>query len=124
MNREEMEDRTIKFVLQRVYENQKLSTPIYCTEVTSEADALRLSDALPLIYLWNEDLRVGTFSISINGSLLAFLLEALVPRSDESFEVVFDSVVAILSTTARGAVVETCGASSLPPSVLFADGVQ
>ena len=119
MDRIEMEERTIKFVLQNIYDNLDLSTPNYCAEVTSAEMAAQLSDSLPLIYLWNEDLNTGSFLLSINGALLAYLIEALIPRSDESFTTVLDSVTAILSASTRHSIVAACEKSGLPPSVVF-----
>ena len=98
---------------------QTIPRPIYCNEVTSESIAAELADSLPLIYLWNEDLRAGTFSLSINGSLLGYLIEALIPRADESFQVVRDSVMAALAASTRHAVVKACETVGLPPSIAF-----
>jgi hypothetical protein len=49
-------------------------------------------------------------------------MEALVPREDESFKFIFESVTAALSTAVRDSVIEVCEKAGMPPSLLFADG--
>lgn len=104
----EQEKLIVQFVLQQVFKDDNLSRPRYCTEVKSECDANRLSDALPLIYIWNEDRIKGTFSISVNGGLLEFLLEAVVPRSSASFNKIRDEAISVISNASQTSVVSTC----------------
>ncbi len=116
------EHTVVQFLLRHVLTNSTLSTPVYCADVHTEADATRLADTLPLIYLWNEDRAHGTFSISVNGSVVGLLLEPLVARSEPAFARIRDAVCAGISSAARRAVVDACQRAELPPSVVFAPG--
>lgn len=122
MNRHDMEEKAIAFVLQQIFDSRQLSTPIYCGEVTSEGVASELANILPLLYIWNEAWPAGTFTLSVNGTLLGYLLEAVVPREDESFKTVFDGVAEALSLSVRNSVTAVCEKTGMPPSILFADG--
>ena len=103
-------------------ERQAVGLILNCAEVTSEEVASELAHILPLLYIWNEAWPAGTFTLSVNGALLGYLMEALVPREDESFKFIFESVTAALSTAVRDSVIEVCEKAGMPPSLLFADG--
>ena len=122
MTRQEMERQAVGLILKQIFDSQQLSTPIYCAEVTSEEVASELAHILPLLYIWNEAWPAGTITLSVNGALLGYLMEALVPREDESFKFIFESVTAALSTAVRDSVIEVCEKAGMPPSLLFADG--
>ena len=53
--------------------------PVYLPGIRSEAECDELG-LWPLIYIWNVDRVAGTFSLSVNGKAIAYLLEPFVPR--------------------------------------------
>ena len=61
--------------------DEKLTMPVYLPGISSETECEGLG-LWPLIYIWNVDRAVGTFSLSVNGKAMAHLLEPFVPRED------------------------------------------
>jgi hypothetical protein len=115
----EVEKSVVQFVLQEIFDDERLSRLVFCKEVTSEADTEALAGSLPLIYIWNEDRQRGTFSISINGPILDGLIETLLPRDHPSFKRVRDEVTSVLAIATQRAVVSTCEKAGALPSDVF-----
>ncbi len=112
----EIKDPVVTKILSQVINDELLGTPVYVREIRSEADAENCTEFLPLIYIWNEERARRTFSISINGSLVAALLEALCHRSDPQFITRRDEIMKVLSIVSRNSILETCRQLSCMPS--------
>ncbi len=111
-------DAIVKFAIADFCSSEELSTPVYRADIHNTRDAAERED-LPLIYIWNEDPAVGSFTLSVNGRIVGHCLEAIVPRSDPKFEECRDRIMQILANAARGAVVETCQKLNCLPSQVF-----
>jgi hypothetical protein len=102
-----------------IVKDEALGTPVYLPDVRSERDADNLGVA-PVIYIWNEDRRAGSFTVSVNGKAVAHLLEGAVPRSDPRFNPIRDEVMKILADNSRATVLELCESFGAFPSDIFA----
>lgn len=102
-----------------IVKDEALGTPVYLPHIRSERDADNLGLA-PVIYIWNEDRRAGSFTVSINGKAVAHLLEGAVPRSDPRFNCIRDQVLKILAKTAHETTVKICESLGAFPSEIFA----
>jgi hypothetical protein len=102
-----------------IVKDEALGTPVYLPHIQSERDADNLGLA-PLIYIWNEDRRAGSFTVSINGKAVAHLLEGAVPRSDPRFNRIRDQVLQILAKSAHETTVKICESLGAFPSEIFA----
>jgi hypothetical protein len=77
------------------------------------------SDVLPLIYIWNENRKLGSFTVSVNGSALGYLLEALVPRSNLSFIRIRDESISVIVGLSNKMIVSVCEKTGAFPSDIF-----
>ena len=93
--------------------DEKLSMPVYLPGSCSEAECDELG-LWPLIYIWNVDHATGTFSLSVNGKAIAYLLEPFVAREDPAYVEIRDEAMQVQSVLAM---VEKTG---LMLDVLFA----
>lgn len=116
----EEEEFLAQSLLVAIIGNNKLSTPVYCPEVKSEADAEAMAGKLPMIYIWNEDRRVGSYTVTINGKYIGSVLEKKVPRTDESFVRIRDAVLYQLREIATKNINATCSMLKIMPSIAFA----
>lgn len=116
----EFEKETAQSLLTAILSHESLAKPVYCPEVQSEGDASTMADILPLVYIWNEDQSRGSFSVSINGSIVGSILEQKVNRSNVSFKRIRDEVMRVLSQATQGAVVSSCESIGAMPSQIFA----
>lgn len=116
---DENEKKVVQALLSAIFHDESLSKPVYCGHVKSEDDAQRLSSELPLVYIWNEDQDKGSFSVSVNGSIIGSILEQQVPRSSPAFQRIRDEAIRVLSAASSKSVVSTCQKIGAFPSVLF-----
>lgn len=72
--------------------DEKLSMPVYLPGIRSKAECDELG-LWPLIYIWNVDRAAGTFSLSVNGKVIAHLLEPFVPREDPAYVEIRDEAM-------------------------------
>ncbi len=106
-------------VIGALMSDRGVSQPLYCSEITCEQDGERMSDVLPLIYIWNEDPKRGTCSISINGPIVGEILEAYLPRSAPEFPVLRDKIIEVIRETWPPTIMATCERAGTLPSVVF-----
>jgi len=112
-------DELVKSLVAYIFNDQKLSMPVYLNEIQSEQDADSLG-LYPVIYIWNECRDTGSFSVSINTKPIAHLLEGHIPRSHSNFNQVRDKVASILSNVSQSTVISTCQKVGAYPSDVFA----
>ncbi|MFT0533163.1 hypothetical protein ACMHYJ_10120 [Castellaniella hirudinis] len=93
-----------------------LLKPRYVGWLRDEAHAAACRDQLPMLYVWNEDAGAGTFSYTVNGTVVGFLLEALLPREHPQFVEVRDELMRVLKDVTMDAMVYTCKEVGLMPS--------
>lgn len=100
--------------------DEKLSMPVYLPEIrlVSDCDKLGIS---PLIYIWNVDHTTNSFSLSVNGKCVGYLLENFISRDDPSFIEIRDETMNIVSKLSLGAVQSTIRKTGLMPDILFDD---
>lgn len=110
----------VNSLLGAIIGNNKLSTPVYCPEVKSEADAEAMAGKLPMIYIWNENGRVGSYIVTINGKYIGSVLEKKVPRTEASFVRIRDAVLYQLREIATKNINATCSMLKIMPSIAFA----
>ena len=105
--------------LSLIFNDEKLVHPIYCPNITSEEYTNNNQKSLPLIYIWNENLDTGSFTVSVNGYIVGYLLEAFCSRDNPDFKPMKDQIMAILSETTTNAIVSMCEQLRTLPSKLF-----
>lgn len=108
----------IKFAVSDLMSKDGLSTPVYRPDIVKESDAEGRKD-LPLVYIWNEDPQAGSFRLSVNGNIVGYCLEAIVPRSDPMFAQCRDRIIQIISDLMQSAVLSTCEKARCLPSQIF-----
>jgi hypothetical protein len=106
-------------ILDGVMRFPELHTPFYCDDIKSEMQGQAAAEDLPLVYLWNENLTRGSYSLSINDGILGFLLETQLPRTDPDFNRVREYLSDTLATAMTNTVNKTCARYNAPPSRLF-----
>jgi hypothetical protein len=109
----------LKNLLSSIFSDSKLSLPLYCDFIHSEDDANNLQNILPLVYIWNEDKINHTFSVSINGSIVGSLLETILPRSNDNFNIIRDIALSVIKETSLSAIRNICEKAEAMPSVVF-----
>lgn len=109
----------IEGVLAIIYSDVGISQPVYIADIKSEADAEKLSHALPVAYLWNEDPFKGSFTLSMNTPIIGEALETIIPRTDVRFGNILNEVAGILHSTIVDSVISTCEKVGVLPSVAF-----
>lgn len=108
----------IKFAISDLMSADGLATPVYRPDIVNESDAESRKD-LPLVYIWNEDPKTGSFSLSVNGNIVGYCLEAIVPRSDPMFARCRDRIMQTISDLTQSAVLSTCEKARCLPSHIF-----
>jgi hypothetical protein len=76
--------------------NSKLSKPLYLKQIQSETDVNSL-ELTPLIYVWNENRKTGSFTVSVNGKTVDYLLEGIVSKEHSQFNAIRDEAISALS---------------------------
>lgn len=99
--------------------DEKLSMPVYLPGIRSEAECDELG-LWPLIYIWNVDRAAGTFSLSVNGKAIAYLLEPFVPREDPAYVEIRAEAMKVISGASTRSVLAMVEKTGLMPDVLFA----
>lgn len=97
----------------------RLSAPVFLHEVKSESDAESLGSS-PVVYIWGEDLKAGTYTVSVNRTAIASLLESVIPGADSRFEAVIEIVFDSLLKRSQSTVTKICADTGELPSALFA----
>jgi hypothetical protein len=113
------EKEIVQTLLSAIFQHETLSKPVYCGHIKSEEDAQRLSSELPLVYVWNEDRHRGSFSVSVNDSIVGSILEQKVARNSPAFQRIRDEAIRVLSSASSESVAATCQKLGALPSVLF-----
>ncbi|MBP2859400.1 hypothetical protein AAHA48_05140 [Dickeya oryzae] len=111
-------EETLKQFVSLTLNDDKLSMPLYIPEIEQESDAEKLGIG-PLVYIWNVDHAAGTYSLSVNGKCVGYLLEAFIPRTHPSFSEIRDKAMQIISDVSINCVSETIKKTGLMPDVLF-----
>jgi len=109
----------IQTVIGWMFNDVAISQPLYSPQIKSEKDGEKYSDTLPLIYIWNEKKKTGSFSVSINGPIVGEALEHLMPRSDPSFALTRDEIMEIVREVAIKSILNTCEKVGALPSIVF-----
>lgn len=97
---------TAKQFIALTLSDEKLSMPVYLPGIRCEAECDELG-LWPLIYIWNVDHAVGTFSLSVNGKAIAHLLEPFVPREDPAYVEIRDEAMKVISEASTRSVLAT-----------------
>ena len=109
----------VKYVIAVLFNDIAISHPLYCPDVKTEEDGERLSRKLPLVYIWNEDPTVGTFSVSINSPIVGETLEHFMPRSNSEFSMVRDQIIETVRDVSIKSIMSTCEKMGVLPSIVF-----
>lgn len=99
--------------------DKALCFPWYCPEIRSEAQALAAAAGLPLMYSWNEvvlDGQLRSFTVSVNGSRLAALLQRHLPRTHPDFVATRDELMRLLTEGQNEMMLGLCRQFQAPPS--------
>ncbi len=107
---------TAKQFIALTLSDEKLSMPVYLPGISSETECEGLG-LWPLIYIWNVDRAVGTFSLS---KAMAHLLEPFVPREDPAYVEIRDEAMKVISEASTRSVLAMVEKTGLMPDVLFA----
>lgn len=110
---------TAKQFIALTLSDEKLSMPVYLPGIRSEAECDELG-LWPLIYIWNVDHATGTFSLSVNGKAIAYLLEPFVAREDPAYVEIRDEAMKVISEASMQSVLVMVENTGLMPDVLFA----
>ena len=110
---------TAKQFIALTLSDEKLSMPVYLPGIRSEAECDELG-LWPLIYIWKVDHATGTFSLSVNGKAIAYLLEPFVAREDPAYVEIRDEAMKVLSEASTRSVLAMIEKTGLMPDVLFA----
>ncbi len=105
-------------LLSYIIHDEMLSTPVYLSEVKTFEDAHSIGVA-PVIYIWNEDRDIGSYTVSVNGDAVAHLLEGALPRKHSQFNTVRDEVIAALTRMVSATIASVCENTGAFPSDLF-----
>jgi hypothetical protein len=116
----EDQDPIVTEIIKEIFQDQFLSTPVYRADLITDDDVREKISSLPLIYIWNEDQKSGTFTITINVIKIEELLERHVGRTDARFVQYRDQVSTFVTSIVNQTVVETCQRTRQFPSSLFA----
>lgn len=105
-------------VLSLVLNDKTLALPIFMPDIRTEEDAYNCNN-LPLIYIWNEDKNLGSFTVSVNGTIVRYLLESLVSCEHPQFVEFRDQIQQLLSDSSKKAILNRCKLTGLFPSDCF-----
>ncbi len=114
----EEKDPIVLKCLSIILNDEILFKPVYLKELKTEEEA-EIIDELPLVYLWNEDINNGTFSLSINGRIIGRMLESYCSRNDPKFVPRRDEITNVLSDVSKKSVVNICSRLRISPSKIF-----
>jgi len=117
---------TAKQFIALTLSDEKLSMPVYLPGIRNEDDCEDIGLG-PLIYIWNVDRAAGTFSLSVNGKAIAYLLEPYVPRENPAYVEIRDQAMKVIAEVSTQSVLTTIKETGLMPDVLFvyhAEGTQ
>ena len=112
-------DEIVRELMLMILTDTRLSTPVFLHEVKSVSDGESLGSS-PVVYVWNEDPKAGSYTLSVNGTAIASLLESVIPRSDNRFEAVTETVFESLLQKSLSTVTKICEDTGELPSALFA----
>jgi hypothetical protein len=105
-------------ILNYVYNNRELSTPVYLPQIKTERD-IEYVENLPFVYIWNENKEIGSFSVSINGGVLGSLIENYVTRETPDFYAFQEMLMEKLSEVFKESVIGLCQNQKKFPSEIF-----
>ena len=123
MNQIQHNKKLMEAVIGALLSDRGISQPLYCPNIVCEQDGERMSDSLPLIYIWNENLKHGSCSISINGPIVGEALEAYLPRSDPEFATLLTEIMETIREASLAAIRTACEKTGTMPSVAFSKEV-
>ncbi len=110
-------------VMEQVLHDRVLSFPWYQPWIHSEAEADAGSDRLPLVYSWNEVVsgnQLRFFTVSVNSSRMAELLEPHLSRAHSAFGSTRDTLVTVLAEAQNRTLRDLCIRFRSTPSRLSA----
>lgn len=110
-------------VASEVLGDRALCFPWYRPEIRSEAQAQAATANLPLLYSWNEvvlDGQLRSFTVSVNGSRLAALLQRHLPRTHPDFVATRDELMRVLNKAQNAMMLKLCSEFQAPPSRISA----
>ncbi|EAA2596679.1 hypothetical protein DNM18_25520 [Salmonella enterica subsp. enterica] len=96
--------------------DEKLSMPVYLPGIRNEDDCENIGLG-PLIYIWNVDRAVGTFSLSVNGNAIGHLLEPFVPRDNPAYVEIRDEAMKVIAEVSTQSVLTTLGTKLNSPAI-------
>ena len=103
--------------------NKALCFPWYCPQTRSQAQAQAATADLPRFYSWKEavqDRQLRSFTVLVNGSRLAAMLQRHLPRTDPDFISTRDALIRVLSEAQNGMMLKLCREFQAPPSLISA----
>lgn len=109
----------IQNVASIIFGDVGLSQPLFAPKISTESQAEDTSKSLPLIYIWNENSTVGSYSISLNTPIVSSILELFMARNHEDFNEIRDYLAETFRDISIESIRQTCEHVSLPPSVVF-----
>ncbi|MBA0219742.1 hypothetical protein H4F33_17760 [Pectobacterium brasiliense] len=110
---------TAKQFIALTLSDEKLSMPVYLPGILNEDDCEDIGPG-PLIYIWNVDRVAGTFSLSVNGKAIGYLLEPFVPRDNPAYVEIRDEAMKVIAEASTQSVLTTIEKTGLMPDILFA----
>lgn len=116
-------------LLSFIVSNPDVHTPVYQHGLKTEQDCQewidnmheRTGGATPLVYIWNENRELNTFSVSVSGHEISYWLQELnlVKREHPQFTDIRDEAILAISKTATHSVLHTVEKTGLYPSDLY-----
>ncbi|MCG7884229.1 MAG: hypothetical protein JAY96_21875 [Candidatus Thiodiazotropha endolucinida] len=107
------------YLVMHIFSKEKFVL-VYLPHITSEEDANEIAIA-PIVYIWNENRKARSFTVSVNGKAIGCILEEILPRTHPEFSNVRDYVLNIIADISNRTVLETCNRLGMFPSELFQD---
>ncbi|EID3015170.1 hypothetical protein LB105_005163 [Salmonella enterica] len=107
---------TAKQFIALTLSDEKLSMPVYLPGIRNEDDCENIGLG-PLIYIWNVDRAVGTFSLSVNGNAIGHLLEPFVPRDNPAYVEIRDEAMKVIAEVSTQSVLTTLGTKLNSPAI-------
>jgi len=112
-------DPVVTTVINEIFRDKSLYTPIYRADLITDDDVRAKIAGLPLVYIWKEDRKSGSCTVSVNGVKIEELLAGHVDRSDDRFPRYRDEISALVAEVSNESVAETCQRLRRFPSELF-----
>jgi hypothetical protein len=120
LNKQEIITKLLSVVLN----DPNIHTPVYLDFLHTEQECesfMNSIDSNPLVYIWNENKELGTYSVSVSGKEVKYWLEKLnlVKQDHPQFNEIRDEAMLVISKVSDQAINSVCSKSGLFPSDIY-----